>query len=250
MEHLHAEDILAQLRRVEHERHQRMAEPGLAHRVQELKEYQQQRFARSYADLLATPRYAQATRFFLQELYGPGDFTRRDAQFARVVPALVRLFPAEVVATVQQLAQLHAISEQLDSRMARLLGTGNLDARNYARAWQGCGEPAQRQAQIDLTLAVGCSLDRLTRKPLLRQALRMMRGPAAAAGLGELQTFLETGFDTFRAMRGAQEFLDEVRRREETLASALFAAKLDAAAWPQGRPAGCPPGDDPLGQLP
>ena len=56
-----------------------------------------------------------------------------------------------------------------------------------------------------------------------------MRGPARAAGLGELQIFLETGFDTFRAMNGAQEFLAIVKRREEELAAALFAAD------PQGR---------------
>ena len=65
-----------------------------------LKAYQQQRFSRTYADLLASSRYAAASRFFLDELYGPQDFSDRDAQFARVVPALVRLFPQELVETV------------------------------------------------------------------------------------------------------------------------------------------------------
>jgi hypothetical protein len=206
--------------------------------VQALKLYQQRRFANSYADLLGTPRYEQATRFFLQELYGPGDYRRRDAQFARVVPTLSRLFPADVVATVGRLARLHAISEQLDTRMGRLLGAGKIDAARYIRAWQACGEAALRQQQIDLTLEVGQALEQLTRKPLLRQGLRMMRGPAVAAGMSELQHFLESGFDTFRAMRGAAEFLQTVREREEALARALFA---------QGA---CPTSDDPLGQLP
>ena len=61
-------------------------------------------------------------------------------------------------------------------------------------------------------LAVGSALDRYTRNPLLRASLRLMRGPAAAAGLGALQGFLERGFDTFREMRGAREFLDTVAR--------------------------------------
>ena len=64
----------------------------------------------------------------------------------------------------------------------------------------------------------------MTRKALLRNGLRLMRGAAGAAGLGELQHFLETGFDTFKAMRGAQEFLSLVAERESRLASALFAA--------------------------
>ena len=59
-------------------------------------------------------------------------------------------------------------------------------------------------------MAVGSALDRYTRNPLLRTSLRLMRGPAAAAGLGVLQAFLERGFDTFRDMRGAQEFLATV----------------------------------------
>lgn len=236
--------MLAHLREVEHQRALRAAEPPLAERVEALKHYQQQRFARSYADLLATPRYANATRFFLEELYGPGDFSRRDAQFARVVPALVRIFPAEVVATVGKLARLHAISERLDTHMGQHLSTPHIDAAAYVDAWQRCGEPGQRQLQIDLTLAVGESLDKLTRKPLLRQALRMMRGPAVAAGMAELQTFLETGFDTFKAMRGAGEFLDTVRQREERLARALFAADAKAIADV------CPAGDEVLGQLP
>ncbi|MDN3922696.1 FFLEELY motif protein [Roseateles violae] len=240
MDFANADEILSQLREVERQRTLREAEPGLAARVEALKAYQQRRFARTYADLLATPRYAAATRFFLEELYGPGDYTRRDAQFARVVPTLTRLFPAEVVATVGRLALLHAISERLDTRMGQLLGRDQPDAASYRRAWQASGEAALRQQQIDLCLAVGESLEQLTRKPLLRQALRMMRGPATAAGMGELQRFLESGFDTFREMRGAGEFLQTVRRREEALAQALFAAA----------PAACPTGDDPLGQLP
>lgn len=233
-----ADEMLACLAEVDRQRRLRAAEPGLAAKVQALKRYQQQRFARTYADLLATPRYEQATRFFLQELYGPGDYTRRDAQFARVVPALNRLFPAEVVATVAKLARLHAISEHMDTQMARQLPEQRLDAAAYIGAWQLCGEADQRQAQIDLTIAVGASLEQLTRKPLLRQALRMMRGPATAAGMSELQVFLETGFDTFRAMRGAADFLQTVRRREEALAAALFGAEA------------CPGGDAALGQLP
>jgi hypothetical protein len=218
-----AESLLCELRTVDAERARRRADPALSARVTELKRFQQERFALCYADLLVSPRYAAASKFFLQQLYGPGDFSRRDAQFARVIPALTRLFPEEVVQTVAQLARLHALSEGLDSRMGELMGDdGEITGLRYARAWRNCGEPKSRQTQIDLTIAVGESLDRLTRKPMLRQTLRLMRGPAQLAGLADLQTFLECGFDTFRAMRGAAEFLGTVRQREERLAGDLF----------------------------
>lgn len=190
-----------------------------------LKAYQQQRFARSYADLLASPRYAAAARFFLDELYGPKDFSQRDAQFARVVPGLVRLFPREIVETVEVLAKLHALSETLDTFMARHLLGGTVDRHSYLRAWQATGQPQAREQQIDFTLAVGRDLDRLTRKPFIRASLHLMRGPARAAGLPALQQFLETGFDTFKAMGGAAEFLGTVGARERQLARALFDAR-------------------------
>lgn len=227
MDELSAESLLKELRAVDAERARRAADADLGERVQALKAWQQRRFAHTYADLLAHPRYAAATRFFLQELYGPGDYRQRDAQFARVIPTLTRLFPAEVVETVARLARLHALSERLDTQMADRLLSPAVTATEYAIAWRACGEPEARQQQIALTMAVGEALDRLTRKPLLRQSLKLMRGPAQMAGLGALQNFLETGFDTFKAMRGAAEFLSTVRQREDALAHALFRADAD-----------------------
>lgn len=220
-----AQRILVELEVVNRERAQRAADPSLAASVVALKAYQQQRFARTYADLLASPRYAAAARFFLDELYGPKDFSQRDEQFARVVPGLVRLFPREIVETVAVLAKLHALSETLDTVMARHLLGGAVDRHSYLRAWQATGQPQAREQQIDFTLAVGRDLDRLTRKPLIRASLHLMRGPARAAGLPALQQFLETGFDTFKAMGGAAEFLGTVSARERQLARALFDAR-------------------------
>lgn len=225
-----ADLILGHLDTVERERRARTASAALQARVLALKAYQQRRFAHTYADLLATPRYGAAARFFLDELYGPGDFSQRDAQFARVVPALVRLFPRDVVDTVATLAQLHALSEQLDTDMAKALLDDSVDAHAYIRAWRITGRAEDRQQQVSLTLAVGRDLDELTRKPLLRHSLRMMRAPARAAGLSALQGFLESGFDTFQAMRGAQEFLGTVSAREQSLLEALFDPQDQAEA--------------------
>lgn len=221
-----ADFIRAQLNVVETERATRDGEDGLNAKVRAVKEYQQRRFRHTYADLLGSARYGPACRFFLDELYGPNDFSHRDAQFARVVPSLVRLFPTEIVMTVGTLAELHAISERLDTLMGRELAQPRVDGPSYVAAWQATGPQSVRQRQIDLTLDVAKSLDLLTRKPLLRNGLRLMRRAARAAGLGELQQFLESGFDTFKAMNGAEEFVALVETREKKLAAALFNATL------------------------
>lgn len=232
-----ADRILAHLRVVDRERAARADDASLHERVQAVKRFQQRRFSHTYADLLTHARYAKATAFFLDELYGPADFTQRDKEFARVVPALVRLFPRSVVETVETLASLHALSEELDSAMGAQSPLPVGDAHDYVRAWLATGQPEAREQQIQLTLQVGRSLDELTRKPLLRQSLHFMRGPARAAGLMALQQFLETGFDAFAAMRGASDFLALVDQREHRLAQSLFAFDAEAK------------GHDPLGAL-
>jgi len=217
-----AASILGHLQQVESERRARAAESAWAARVRALKAYQRERFSRSHADLLADRRYGAAARFFLDDLYGPQDFAERDAQFARIVPPLVRLFPSEVVATVDALAELHALSESLDSAMARQLPNEQIDAAAYQQAWQAVGRTVDRRRQIDLVMTLGSQLDRYTRNLFLRHSLKLMRGPARAAGLGSLQTFLERGFDTFGAMNGASDFLALIEQRERALMQALF----------------------------
>lgn len=219
----HLEEVAA-------ERRHRLAQPALGPRVHALKNYQHRRFQHTYADLLAHPRYTRAARFFLDELYGPHDFTERDAQFSRIVPAMVRLFPRDIVATVATLARLHALSEQLDTAMARRLPAPEVTAQTYADAWRAVGHADARERQIEYMHAVGSALDRYTANPLLRHTLRMMRKPASIAGLGALQRFLESGFDTFRELRGAQAFLQTISDRERWLAAALFDAQQPVPA--------------------
>lgn len=230
-----AEQILASLQAVAAQRILRREDSRLGELVVAVKAYQHGRFMLTYTDLLSSGRYRGAALFFLEDLYGPGDFTSRDAQFARIVPGLVRLFPREIVETVASLGELHALSERLDtlmgvawSRMPDGAGlqhstSGVMDGKTYGECWRGVAGPADRERQIALMVLVGEALDRYTRNPLLRTSLRLMRGPAQAAGLGALQAFLERGFDTFRAMNGAKEFLQVVAQRERQLAASMFA---------------------------
>lgn len=264
-------DILARLGEVEQMRRLRRADAELSRCVAAVKAFQAERFRRTYADLLDDRRYAAATRFFLEELYGPQEFGQRDSQFARVVPALVRLFPRDVVKTVADLGALHALSESLDQSLAQRLtssavshssscelastiGTGSpspvtrLGAADYVRAWQQVGRADARERQVQLTLSIGQDLDRYTRNSWLRGSLRMMRRPAEAAGLAELQRFLERGFDAFAAMHGSQEFLGQIELRERALVAALFEPAALAAVT--ARPLPLPAAMATLGQLP
>ena len=169
---------------------------------------------------------------------------QRDAQFSRIVPALVRLFPEDTVRTVEALAAVHALSEQLDTEMAIRLGDAAPDRAGYVRAWQATGDAAARARQIALVMSAGQALDRHTRSFMLRASLKAMRGPARAAGMGTLQTFLEGGFDAFGAMGGSAQFLRAIETRETALTKRLFEPSAVAVAT------GLVPEEDILAQLP
>lgn len=219
-----AERIREQLDRVTRLRTQ-ACDAGQADAVHAVKQLQARRFRASYADFLADPRHAPATRFFLDELYGEHDFSQRDAQFGRIAGAIERLFPDAVSELAVDLAETHALTEGLDHTMAThwLAAPGPAAAR-YLSAWRATGERAQRERQLAVVLHMGRELQRLTRMTSLRLALRMMRRPAEAAGLGSLQQFLERGFEAFGHMGDAAGFLQAIAQREQDWIDTLFDA--------------------------
>jgi hypothetical protein len=192
--------------------------------------WQADRLARTYPDLLASPRYGPAAEFFLADLYGPKDFSARDEALARIIPTLTRMLPAAAIETIGLAVELDALSEELDQRVAAELrrrqpGAHALDVTeaSYADAYRTAGSVAERERQIWLVGRIGSALDRLSRKPLIAGALRVMEGPARAAGLGALHDFLARGFAAFRGMRGADEFLAVIAARESRVNTRLFA---------------------------
>lgn len=219
-------NIAQSLSVVEQLRQQRQAQSDLAQRTQALRFWQAQRFRNTYADILQDAHMGPAALFFLTELYSEQEFSQRDAQFARIAGTVERLFPQTVVQTATLLAKLHALSETLDACMA-LTWQANapedktLDLSIYQQLWKSLfdapGYAAARQQQLDATHDLGLQLQRHTQVPGLRLMLKMMRAPATAAGLQDLQRFLERGFDTFGQLGKAgkvPQFLAAVGQRE------------------------------------
>jgi hypothetical protein len=210
------------LRNVEQERERRRLDPLLADHVLEVKRFQHERFSATYRDLLEAPASTKAAQFFLEELYGPMDFSRRDAEFSRVAPKVAALFPGDIGRIVLSLARLHALSERLDSEMGLAVSRVPMTEAGYRQAWRTVGQSAARSEQIELVRQVGLALAKPVRNPLIRTTLRMMRGPANAAGFGNLQSVLESGFEAFRELPDANEFVLTIAARESAIAACLF----------------------------
>ncbi len=201
------------------------AGPDAPAKREALRSWQASRLARTHADLLESPRFAGTASFFLSDIYGPKDLSRHEKAVRNILPIMTALLPAAGLETVADAFELNALSEALDAAMLAELGDKvfTLEEADYAKAYRAVDRRADRERQIELIMHLGQSLDRLTAKPFLGTTLSMMRGPAAAAGLADLQGFLERGYTAFRKMKGASEFLETITAREKALMDAWLA---------------------------
>lgn len=208
------------------------ADAALAERWLAVKRWQAGRLSRTYPDLLASKRYRPACEFFLDEIYGAKDFESRDEEALRVVPKLARMLPERAVETMALAVELDATSESLDARLARAIRLP-IDAEGYASVYRSTATADERRKQIDAIVRIGLTLEKLARIGLLSAMLHMMRAPAEAAGFGHLHRFLQNGFDAFRAMGPAGEFLRTIEQRETALMKALFAGRTEELERPE-----------------
>lgn len=197
-----------------------------------LRAWQTRRLADGFKDFLANPRMRPAAEFFLTDLYGDRDFSARDRDVARIMPIMSRLLPESLIAAATDAIELAVLSHAFDLRMARALAARRepmaaISVQDYGVAYRAVGCPRLRRHQIELVLGVGWTLDASVRKHGVFKLLRASRFPARAAGLSELQGFLERGFGAFEALDGAGEFLEAIGHRERQASARLFAGDPD-----------------------
>ncbi|HWS77710.1 MAG TPA: hypothetical protein VN205_04960 [Thermomonas sp.] len=197
-----------------------------------LQAWQAQRLQASFAGFLADPSRRPAAQFFLTDLYGEHDFSRRDADIARVIPMMQKLLPGALLKTVADGIELGALTHALDLRMAEALEglagrRHGIDAKLYARAYREVGLPRLRARQIELIDEVGEGLWSALRMHGVGALLKLSRMPARAMGFGALQGFLERGFDAFGQLGDAKPFLADIRASETRAMQRLFAGHPD-----------------------
>jgi hypothetical protein len=215
-----------QLKLVAQERQAAKREPSLLAARTALKRYQSARLAQTHADLLANPNTHGAARFFLDELYGANDLSQRDVDLERIIPTLQKMLSYESLHTITEAIVLDALSERLDSAMARVLGPDFTEGM-YVAAYRTATTHEERARQLDLVQELGESLCDLVNIPLLAVTLTIMKGPARLAGLGQLHEFLNEGFTTFKRMKKPAQFVTTVVDRERQVMERIYAGRQD-----------------------
>lgn len=217
---------------IEKMRHERIETAGLDPQVALLRRWQSARLARTYADLLAHPRFTKACRFFLDDIYGERDFSQRDYDLTRMYEFAQTFVPDSLIRPLARTVELHFMTQELDARLLdalvnRLGVTDRITVALYAEGYRLCNNYAERVQQIERIVEIGDLLDRLVKVPLIGTAVAVARGPARRAGWVELTDFLERGYEAFRHMRGATFFLSTIRQRELRILDQIFANDPD-----------------------
>lgn len=196
-----------------------------------LSAWQTRRLAKTYADLAAQKRYRVAMDFFLTDLYGTRDFGQRDDDIARAYPYMVRMLSENAMESLSLAVELHALTQELDRGVIQVLQESHidigahpesLDQELYSQAYRECNNYESRLRQIELIRQTGELLDEVVRHRVIYVSIRLARGPAHAAGFGELQSFIERGLRAFKHMKGATRFLKTINERELFILNQIY----------------------------
>ncbi len=148
----------------------------------------------------------------------------------KVLPVMVRFLPDKALVALAEAFELQALSLEYDVEMAYCMARmdiDELDMARYGAVYREGSDRAGRERQILLIRKLGRDLKTLVHKSIINYLLRLLRGPAHAAGFGNLQEFLEAGLAAFRALEDPEHFVDTIYEREWAAMERLFAADPD-----------------------
>ncbi len=197
-----------------------------------LRRWQSDRLKNTHQDLLDDPEFGPACNFFLTDVYAPRDFSQRDEDILHVYHAMKRIMPAPIMRTLNLVIALNDLTTQLDQKLLQVMVeelqlTDRVTVAMYAEGYRRCDNYDERVKQIDLIVALGRSVNKLVRLPLVGFSLRLAHAPAHLSGWAELQGFLERGFAAFKRMKKVDLFLKIIEQREKQILDQIYAGKAE-----------------------
>lgn len=220
-------NLTSVLKDLERLKHRKVAQSGLDPQLALLRAWQSRRLARTYADLQAHPRYRPACEFFLDDIYGPRDFSQRDHDIEQMYAFMRRVFPEPMIRPLKLTVEVHRMTSTFDAKLLDVLikqlnMQDSLTEDMYAEGYRLCDNYVERVKQIEQIYKIGSLLDEVMHHPLTGTTLAIAKGPARRAGWNELTDFIEHGYDAFKHMRGAEKFIKTIRQREKLILDRIY----------------------------
>jgi hypothetical protein len=210
-------DLISNIGKVSHR--EEIERSGLDPKLALLRVWQGERLAHTYADLLEQPRYRSACLFFLEDIYAARDFSQRDHDLETMYDFMRRFVPDAVSRPAALTIKLHRMTEALDRKLLEVLVnqvgiTDSITVEQYAEGYRRCDNYRERVEQIDAIIEICEHIDGIVRNPITGPALSVAKRPLRGAGYGEVVSFLERGYDSFKRMHGSRHFRKTLQERE------------------------------------
>ena len=194
---------------------------GLMPAIRAVQTWQCKRLLATHQEMYQKKRFKPAVEFFINELYGPNDFSQRDQDIARIVPKMSKFMPENALQSLATALHLNNLSFELDFEMAKKLVDSEINRDNYAEAYINCDNMATRQQQIDYIRILGTDLADVIKMRGISSLLFISRKPAKLAGVLALHEFLEKGFKSFKNLGNVEDFILPVVDKEHQIMQQL-----------------------------
>ncbi len=213
-------------------KHQALSGTTLDPDVALLRAWQSRRLARTYQDLLDDERHRPACEFFLDDIYGPYDFSQRDHDIEQMYAFTRRFVPDTMLRPLAVTVELHQLSETLDRQLLDVLlnqlgVTDTITPELYAEGYRLCDNYATRVYQIELIEEICERIDGIVRNPLTGPTLSVAKRPLRSSGHVALVDFLDRGYTSFKHMHGSQHFRATIKQRELSLLDRMYAGEVN-----------------------
>jgi hypothetical protein len=202
-----------------------IARENLTSSIRDLQIWQTKRLLITHNDLWQSKRFKPAMQFFVDELYGPKDFSQRDNELARVVPKMAKVLPNKGLVSLEAALRMNCLSLELDIALVKKLANKEINRENYFDCYRHSGDRNKREEQIELLESLGIDLAEVVKISGISAILLLSRKPAKVAGVKSLHEFLEKGFKSFKKLGNVNDFLDPIISRERALMQSLYAAQ-------------------------
>lgn len=202
-------------------------EQNLGPRLEQLRTWQSQRLANTYADLLSEPQFAPAGKFFLSDVYAARDLSQRDRDFERLHEMLARLLPAHMLRLLKSTISLNRLSNALDQQLVdaifiRMGAEAEITPDLYSEGYRICNNYEARRAQINFLVDILHEVAVGSQLPLVGLTLRIAHSPARRLGWIELHDFLMRGYTAFKQIHEVDRFVNTIEKRETRILDAIF----------------------------
>ena len=223
-------DIIRKIGKVSHREEIELS--GLDPHLALLRVWQAERLAYTYADVRDLSRYREAWRFFVQDIYGASDYSQRDHDVETMYEFIRRFVPDVVSRPAALTINLHRMTDALDQKLLNVLVgqlgvTDSITVEQYAEGYRRCDNYQERVKQIDLLVEICERIDGIVRNPITSPALRLASRPLRSAGYGDVVSFLERGYQSFKRMHGSHHFRKTLREREMGILDRIYTHDQD-----------------------